>query len=207
RDVPRDLLQHGRRPLAPAVGQAVRHEGALGEPGGRQRSQPAHAQGLPDVRDEPLLAGLDEPVVPGRLRLLLDAHELRLEDRHQRAQRFTVFDVAVAQDRRQELIEPFVASHASISEISMPSGSTSNSSAGVTSPPVQLGRAALSTADKLSASPDKKSASMSAAMTPSTVCTVAASSETETACPKSRVEKPYAAINPWRTASSTSDRR
>ena len=79
--VARELLEHRDGALGAPVRDRVGHEAALAERRTLDRQQPAHAEQVADVRHDPLLAGLDEPVVVEPLDVGLEQVELLLGDR------------------------------------------------------------------------------------------------------------------------------
>ena len=93
-------------PLRAPVRDRVGDEAALAERRALDRQQPAHAEQVADVRHDPLLAGLDEPVVVEPLDVGLEDAQLLLDDRQQRAQLVAALvRVAVAVDRGQQPVQ------------------------------------------------------------------------------------------------------
>ena len=131
-DVARQLLEHDRGALAAPVGERVRHVGARADASRRHRPDRPHAEQIADVRHDPFVAGLDEPVVVEDRDVLLDALELALDHAEQRAQRLALIGVAQAVDRREELVEALghQEAHGAISSTTTPAGLISSSSAG-----------------------------------------------------------------------------
>ena len=84
-----------------------------------------------DVGDDPFVAGLDEPVVVEHRGVGFDALELSLDHREQ-GRSAPLFEIAVAQEGRQQPIEPLghQQAHGFISVSVMPAGLISSSSAG-----------------------------------------------------------------------------
>ena len=99
-DVARQLLQHHRRALAAAVCDGVGDEGARADAGRRHRPDRPYAQQVAQVGHDPLVAGLDEPVVVEAADVGFDAFQLGLDDAQQRAQRLALVGVAQAVYRR-----------------------------------------------------------------------------------------------------------
>ena len=108
--VARELLEHRRGPLSPAVGDRVRDLGARAADHLGQAVQRAVAEQVADVRRHPLRAGLDELVVVELLEVLLEDRDLAGDDVEQLAQLVLrtagALRVADAIDRRQELVQP-----------------------------------------------------------------------------------------------------
>ena len=106
-DVARQALEDRRGPLAPAVGQRVRDDGALreGRAAGRW-DQPLHPEQVADVGHHPLIAGLDEPVLVQLVDVILQCLELLLKDREHRLENIALVRIGDAVDRREEVVEP-----------------------------------------------------------------------------------------------------
>ena len=104
-DVARQLLEHGRRTLAPAVRQGVGDvaslaEGGLGASG--HAGQRAHAEQVGDVGHDPFVAGLDEPVVVQPADVVLDQLHFAVHQVQQRTQRVALGRVAQPVHRREK---------------------------------------------------------------------------------------------------------
>ena len=116
-----DQLQQRQRSLAPPVADRVRNRPAGGQHRGKQPGPPAilgHLRrGLiadkgADVRDDPVVAGLDEPVRVLPLQIVLDYADLLGDDPQQRPQRLSAIDIALTVDDGQKVVEPVrVAGH------------------------------------------------------------------------------------------------
>ena len=88
-DVAGELFEHGGRALPPAVRQRVGDVAPLAEGrllvGGRGAWQYPDAEQIGDVRHDPLVAGLDEPVVVQPADVVLDQLHFAIDDVQQRA--------------------------------------------------------------------------------------------------------------------------
>ncbi len=107
--VARQLLQHRGGPLAPPVAEGVGNDRALAQRPQpvRDRQQPADIEEVAEVGDDPLVAGLDEPVVVEPGDVVLDQPQLVLDHGQQRPQRLPLCRVALAVDRGEQVVEAF----------------------------------------------------------------------------------------------------
>jgi hypothetical protein len=104
-DIARQLLEDGRRTLAPAVRQGVGNvtplaEGRLGARG--HAWERAHAKQVGNVGHDPFVAGLDEPVVVQLADVVLDQLHFAVHQVQQRTQRIALGRVAQPVHRRKK---------------------------------------------------------------------------------------------------------
>lgn len=105
--VTRHLFQHGAGALALPVGERVGDIGA-------QRALAELAQGtrsdeIAEIGDDPVLAGLDEPIVVERVDVLLDDFQLAGKDLHQGLKGTALVSVEGADMAGQQAVEPVAA--------------------------------------------------------------------------------------------------
>src|SRR5207248_4060527 len=119
-------------PFPPPVAQGIADPGACAEARRRDRPRAAHRQQIADIRDDPLLAGLDEPVLVHPLDVALDGGDLRFDHADERAQGRAGLRVAYAVDGREQLPQAAVPefAHGRVSVRVAPSGASRSNSAG-----------------------------------------------------------------------------
>src|SRR3954464_10080749 len=124
--------------------------------------QAAHTEQFAEIRDNPLVAGFDEPVVEQPRDVIFDDRSLFRQDRDQRLQRLALIDIANAVNRRQQRVDFFRCdgTHDVRSERLIPSGSIRISSAPLISWPSQCAVRAGIVARWLGAWPSSRSRSM-----------------------------------------------
>ncbi|KUG19197.1 hypothetical protein ASZ90_011087 [hydrocarbon metagenome] len=105
-DVAGQLLQHGRRPLPAAIGDAVGDVCPKAAP--LSRGEQAGAEGVPDVGHRPLRTGLDEEIVVQLIQVLLQCPHLIRNHPEQLQKRLPAFAVAYAVDGGQQGIEGLI---------------------------------------------------------------------------------------------------
>ena len=127
-----ELFEDDGGSLAPAIRDRVRDVGAQTDVRRFNRADRSDAEQIADVGDDPVLARLDEPVTVERRHVAFDALELALDDCEQCPQRLALVDVAIAQERGQQEVQPLrhQQAHGVISVSVTPAGLTNSSSAG-----------------------------------------------------------------------------
>ena len=142
-DVVRELLEHQRRALAPAIGDRVRHFRARRGDACRDAMQRPVADQIADVRRHPVGARLDELIVIELIEVFFDGAQLARDELHERVQRLARGVVAQAVDRREQPIQSGgVERHGISSKRSSAPGSRVSSSSGAGSPPTTVIRLA-----------------------------------------------------------------
>ena len=119
--VARQLLQHRQRALAAAIADRVGHLAPRDQDlVARAALRAAHlswlarfmhkliADQIADVRHDPILRRLDEPVVVELANVLLDDGDLLADDGQQRLERVALVGVADAVDGRQQIVQAIV---------------------------------------------------------------------------------------------------
>ena len=105
RDIARKLLEYRSGAFASAITDGVRHFGPRRELVGPDWMQRAISDQVADVREDPWRAGLNELIVVKSLEIFLENSHLLCDEAEQIAQRLTLFYVANAIDRRQQIVE------------------------------------------------------------------------------------------------------
>jgi hypothetical protein len=131
------LLEHGHRALAATVADGVRDQCPLGASPQAGAAQAVDTDEVAEVRHDPVLAGLDEPVFAEAVDVRRHQGQLTIDDGEEVVERGVqlveavrlLVAVADAVDGRQEVEH---AGHAGRSEMVAPEGSSSASSAGAT---------------------------------------------------------------------------
>src|SRR6266540_2804272 len=197
-----ELLEHANGPLAPSVAKRVRDVCTLARSARGDRIQAAGAEEVSDVRDDPRLARLDEPVVIEAGDVVVYDRGLLGQDLNERSQLAELLLVAETMQDREQLVHVVGRDHG-VGTTLIAVGSTVSSWAALIVAPSRRAPSAGRTAFTALASPVRLSATRSTPTTPLVPWIAATTSLPATDWPNDRRSKANAVRSASVTARST----